>query len=73
MCQKQFSYNSNSSEFCGLLIYSAFQQYITKNWACVALGHTQALNLSELWNRWKMKKIHLLLQMFLFLLPKYQL
>lgn len=29
--QNQFSYSSNSSGLCSLLIYSAFQQYITKN------------------------------------------
>lgn len=38
MYQKQFSYSGNSSELCGLLIYSAFQQYITKNMGLCGAG-----------------------------------
>ena len=38
MYQKQFSYSSYSSELCGLLIYSAFQQYITKNMCLCGIG-----------------------------------
>lgn len=38
MYQKQLSYSSNSSELCVLLIYSAFQQYITKNMGLCGTG-----------------------------------
>lgn len=38
MYEKQFSYSCNSSELCGLLIYSAFQQYITKNMGLCGTG-----------------------------------
>lgn len=38
MCQKQFSYSSNSSELCGLLIYSILKQYITKNVGLCGIG-----------------------------------
>lgn len=31
MCQKQFSYSSNQSKLCGLLIYTVLKQYIMKN------------------------------------------
>lgn len=38
MYQKQFSYSINSSGLCSLLIYSAFQQYITKNMGLCGTG-----------------------------------
>lgn len=38
MYQNQFSYTSNSSGLCSLLIYSAFQQYITKNMGLCGTG-----------------------------------
>lgn len=63
--QNQFSYSRNSSGLCSLFIYFAFQPYITKNMGlCVASDHTQALNLSELWDKWTRTKICLFFQLF---------
>lgn len=71
MCQKQFSYSSNSSELWGLLISSILKQYIMKNVGLRGVGPYPGFKIIRTMKQVKEEENTFIPSISLLLPPKY--